>query len=204
MIALSYHLKGVVFMPVFLAAAAFSSRGRQGRWYRVAAITSLIGLTIVAIPYWIGRFRCPSDRCCWRRSSGRRTSRRSSSMRGRSARRSSKLLEGLNPVDLYPADRSENAEHVQLAATLCDRPWPGACLDHPHHDLLGLLRARGDRRAGRACPAGRGRRTQRPEDRPALLLIIATVMAWSTAQIHKNVYESSLTASPTIISFILL
>lgn len=202
MIALSYHLKGVIFMPVFLAAAAFSSRGRPGRWYRVAAITSLIGLTIVAIPYWIGRFRCPSDPLLATKL-GQENIASVIFNAGPIGPKIGQLLEGLNPVDyiLLTVPKMRNMSNwlppyvighgPALAWTILIMICWVFCMLAAIGALVAVARRGvGDGRNGRKVALA--------------LLIIATVMAWSTAQIHKNVYESSLTAPLTIISFILL
>ena len=60
-VALSYHPKGVVFLPIPLIAAACSSRGREGRGARIAAVTLLIGAGVIAFRYWSLRFGCAAD-----------------------------------------------------------------------------------------------------------------------------------------------
>lgn len=202
MVALSYHLKGVIFMPLFLAAAAFSSRGRQGRWCRVAAMTSLISMTIVAIPYWIGRFRCPSDPLLATKL-GQENIASVIFNAGPIGPKIGKLLGGLNPLDyiLLTVPKTKNMSnwlppHVvghgpALAWTILVMICWVACMVAAIGALVAIAR-RGvvDRRNGRKIVLA--------------LLIISTVMLWSVAQIHKNVYESSLTAPLTIISFMLL
>jgi hypothetical protein len=60
-IALSYHLKAVAFLPVFLVCAAYASHGRPGRLSRIVAIATLVVLGAVAAQYWVHRFQCPGD-----------------------------------------------------------------------------------------------------------------------------------------------
>jgi hypothetical protein len=61
MAAMSYHMKGVLFLPVFLACAFFAGSGRQTLPARLAAMLLLTLMTAIATQYWIGRFSCPSD-----------------------------------------------------------------------------------------------------------------------------------------------
>jgi len=202
MVALSYHLKGIVFMPVFLAAAAFSSRGAKGRWYRTAASGALIGMTVVALPYWIGRFRCPADPLLAAKL-GQENIASVIFNAGPIGPKIGRLLGGLNPLDyiLLTVPKMRNMSdwlppHIlghgaALGWTILIMICWAACMIAAIGGLVAIAR-RGapDRSNGR---------------RIALALpIIATVMAWSVAQIHKNVYESALTAPLTILSFMLV
>ncbi|MDB5716016.1 MAG: hypothetical protein JWO15_3413 [Sphingomonadales bacterium] len=60
-IALSFHPKGVIYAPVFVLCALLSSSGSKGRWLRPLAAGIIIVLTVIAIPYWSSRFKCPDD-----------------------------------------------------------------------------------------------------------------------------------------------
>jgi hypothetical protein len=60
-VALSFHLKGVIYAPVFVLCVLLSSRGARRRWLRLVAAGIIIVLTITAIPYWFTRFTCPDD-----------------------------------------------------------------------------------------------------------------------------------------------
>lgn len=59
MIALSYHLKGLFYLPVFVMAVALTGgrRWRIRRW----AIVVLICAAVLAYRYWATRFACPDD-----------------------------------------------------------------------------------------------------------------------------------------------
>ena len=60
-LALAYHLKGVAYLPVFIACALLSSQGRVGRIARWGSAAALVVLGAVAARYWIDRFQCPND-----------------------------------------------------------------------------------------------------------------------------------------------
>lgn len=199
-IALGYHLKGVVFMPVFLMAAATSSNGPRGRWCRVAAISTLIGLTLTAAHYWIGRFRCPGDPLLAAKLSRENIA---SAMFGDGAiwPTLGKVVRGLDPFEyiLLTMPKMRNMSD-----------WlPGGVLSHG----VALTWTIGIMAAWVACLLlaagiliGKVTWTRPLALRPALLplTIIACVMIWSMFQINRNVYESALTVPLTIISFVLI
>lgn len=58
--ALSWHLKGILFAPLFLVCILFA--GTAGHW-RARIVSGLLfnGLAASAAHYWIARFRCPGD-----------------------------------------------------------------------------------------------------------------------------------------------
>ena len=60
-VALGYHLKGVAYLPVFIACALLSGRDRAGRTARWSSAVGLVSLGAIAARYWIDRFRCPND-----------------------------------------------------------------------------------------------------------------------------------------------
>ena len=60
-VALGYHLKGIVYAPIFVLCAVSSSRGINGRWARWIGAATILALTAIALPYWIDRFKCPAD-----------------------------------------------------------------------------------------------------------------------------------------------
>ena len=201
MIALGYHLKGIIFMPIFLAAAVFSSHGPKGRPWRIAALLALIGTTAMSIPYWIGRFRCPADPLLADKL-GRENIASVIFNADPIGPKIGKLLAGLNPFDyiLLTLPKMRNMSnwlppHVlghgtALAWTILVMVCWAACMLAAIGVLIVVVR----------------RRPEDPSDVKRLmlaLLIATTVLFWSVAQIHKNVYESALTVPLTIIVFVL-
>ena len=60
-IALSYHLKGVLYAALALVCIAVCARGRATLAPRLAGMAALVALALGAAHYWVGRFRCPGD-----------------------------------------------------------------------------------------------------------------------------------------------
>lgn len=60
LVALSYHLKALFVLPLFLACLFFAARGARTAVPRLAAGTALIGASAWAAHYWIHRFGCPN------------------------------------------------------------------------------------------------------------------------------------------------
>jgi hypothetical protein len=60
-IAMSYHLKGVLYSVVAATCLAVCARGRGTVLPRIAGCIALLALTASAALYWIGRFQCPGD-----------------------------------------------------------------------------------------------------------------------------------------------
>ncbi|WP_353227448.1 hypothetical protein [Novosphingobium sp.] len=57
-IAASYHLKGVLYAPVALAAIAVGASGRRTWLPRGVGIGLVVTITLAAAHYWVDRFRC--------------------------------------------------------------------------------------------------------------------------------------------------
>ena len=201
MIALGYHLKGIIFMPIFLAAAMFSSQGAKGRPWRIGAVAVLIGATALSIPYWIGRFRCPADPLLAEKL-GRENIASVIFNADPIAPKIGKLLAGLNPFDyiLLTVPKMRNMSNwlppqvighgTALGWTILVMICWAACMVAAIGVLIVIIRR---------CPKDRGE-----VKRLILALLIgAVILFWSVAQIHKNVYESALTVPLTIIVFVL-
>ena len=60
-IALSYHLKGVLYAVIAAVCLAVCARGPQTRVPRLVAGAVLAVLTFAAFRYWSARFACPGD-----------------------------------------------------------------------------------------------------------------------------------------------
>jgi len=60
-IAVSYHMKGVLYSVVALACLAVCARGSGTIVPRVLGGVTMLALVGSAAAYWIGRFRCPGD-----------------------------------------------------------------------------------------------------------------------------------------------
>ncbi|MGE3691049.1 MAG: hypothetical protein AB7F98_06680 [Novosphingobium sp.] len=60
-IALSYHLKGVAYFPVYLACLLACANGPRTWWPRLAGAVTLTALTLASAQYWVHRFQCSGD-----------------------------------------------------------------------------------------------------------------------------------------------
>jgi hypothetical protein len=60
-IALSYHIKGVLYAGLAAVCLAVSVRGRGTAAPRIVGVVVLAGLAIASAKYWTGRFSCPDD-----------------------------------------------------------------------------------------------------------------------------------------------
>jgi hypothetical protein len=60
-VAMSYHMKGILFLPLFLLCIFFCGDGKKSLFLRIAAMVLLTGLALVATRYWVDRFSCPGD-----------------------------------------------------------------------------------------------------------------------------------------------
>jgi hypothetical protein len=61
MIALSYHFKALITMPVFAAAILMASRGPRAVLPRALALALLVAAALAAMHYWSARLACPLD-----------------------------------------------------------------------------------------------------------------------------------------------
>lgn len=60
-VAVSYHLKGVLYLPVALGCLWLVTKGRSLLPVRLAGLAAVLSVGAVAIPYWVGRFKCTGD-----------------------------------------------------------------------------------------------------------------------------------------------
>jgi hypothetical protein len=61
LVAMSYHVKGVATVPLFLVCLALASRGRASLLPRLLCAALLVAAGVWAAQYWIHRFECPGD-----------------------------------------------------------------------------------------------------------------------------------------------
>jgi hypothetical protein len=60
-IALSYHLKGVLYSVIAFTCLVVCARGRKTVLPRIVGCLAMVALTSSAAMYWISRFQCPGD-----------------------------------------------------------------------------------------------------------------------------------------------
>lgn len=61
LVVMSYHVKGVATLPLFLVCLALVAKGRRAIAPRLAAGATMIGAGVWAAVYWVHRFQCPGD-----------------------------------------------------------------------------------------------------------------------------------------------
>lgn len=60
-VALSAHLKGILFAPVFLLCLFAALPARAAVWKKGAVLVAFALLALQSAHYWVDRFRCPDD-----------------------------------------------------------------------------------------------------------------------------------------------
>jgi hypothetical protein len=200
-LALGYHLKGVVYMPVFLACAALSSVGAAGRGARIAALAALIALSALAAPYWVTRFQCPADPVL-AAALARENVASLVFDKGVSPETLGAILPGADPRGYIalalpaPAYMSDWLPRLDFKGKPV-RTWRRLIRDSW---CAALLLAAGCVTAAIVAAV----RRRRVEPRVVLPVMLAGVAAcWGVSQLNKNVYEAAL-ALPAAMLFILL
>ena len=61
LVAMSYHLKALIYLPVFAVALVVTGAGSRHFRVRAIALALLVGAAILAYLYWSRRFACPND-----------------------------------------------------------------------------------------------------------------------------------------------
>lgn len=60
-VAVSYHVKGLLLLPLFLCCLPLTGEGRQARIAQAAVGALMIVMTASAAHYWVQRLQCPAD-----------------------------------------------------------------------------------------------------------------------------------------------
>lgn len=186
-IALSYHLKGVVYVLVPLACLVVCGGRRKTIVPCILAVGALGAATATAGSYWIGRFQCPGDPLLAKTLAGENLASAVSSgarlpdivllaMRGANPLNYASLAALKNspmafwiPLDLFPTAMP------QVSAVVLVLVWELAILLALAALVLFVVRQR-----------------QRAFAEPRILIalaILASVLAWGASQVNRHVYE---------------
>ena len=188
LIAVSYHVKALVLLPVFLACMASASRGRLALPLRVLSSGLLAAASAMAAVYWVHRLQCPDDAVL-------RAKYESLSI-GLQALQSDGLMHGLatlfanlnlgiypllaapspEPMSkwLAPGQIDAAAQHVWWLALAL--PWLAALVFGLARFVIAAAKAIWRREAdGRAAMA---------------LIIFGSAAAWCATLLSRNVYEA--------------
>lgn len=200
-IAISYHIKAIFLLPLFLACLLFASRGRIAHAPRLLAAALLVLATGVAARYWTQRLQCPDDPILWaeyaRNNMGAVLTGVTDA--GQVLTAIGKLIANISlpayfrlPVP-QPHPLSQWLEPGQIGAAGTEAwalaqevLWGGAV-------LLAAVCA--------LTLAGRIVRERRVDPRVVIaVILLGTVLAWSATQAIRNVYEASFVLPLTMLA----
>lgn len=198
-VALAYHLKGVAYLPVFIACAVLSSGGRVGRTARWSSATALLVLGAIAARYWINRFRCPDDAVLAKKLAENSIAAGDLDANGLVGR----IAAGLNPmnyVDLIVPRATSGSDWLPPVST------------NPLADLIFSIGIPWAWIAGIALTAVCLVRTAISQRHAALsirllalgMTITAVLAVWAFTQVHRNFYEAGLFLPMLLIAMVLL
>jgi len=190
-IAFSYHLKGLMLTPLFLACAFFASRGRAAITPRAAAMATLVVFAALAASYWQARLSCPADailRAEFARNNTTATLGQVRDIPGLIAQ--VKLMAG--QISVFQYVRLAIPEQYPLSMWLPENQIGRAASFHWFLALVAAWAA--VLLAGAVCLAAgawQAARERRLDPRVVLsLVLLGTVLAWSATQNIRNFYEA--------------
>lgn len=204
LVALSYHIKAIFGLPLFLACLVLASRGSKAHLARALVAIVLVAATAWAAHYWIDRLQCPGNAAV--RADFTRNNTGAALI---SASGWSQILpligQALNNVSLFqylgmPAPRPEPMSYWL--------PWHRIDLAQSFAFFLVIvsawLLALVFALWGLAVAAWRSWRARQLDERivlPSLLLV--TVLGWSASQGFRNVYEALFVVPLTVLAVVL-
>ncbi|GGC31686.1 hypothetical protein GCM10011371_18930 [Novosphingobium marinum] len=190
-VALSYHLKSIFLVPLFLACVLLASWGRKSIVPRIAGGLAVAAMAASAALYWIERFRCPDDPVLRAAYAGNNIS--SSIVQAGSV---SEALESLGAlfsnISVFGYVRLATPEAAPLSGWLAYDQIDGAT---SYKWFLALTLAWGATMAialvSLVVSAGRSAMRRRVDVRIVLaLFVLAAVLGWGSTQLIRNVYEA--------------
>lgn len=197
-VALAYHLKGVAYLPVFIACALLSSRGTAGRFARWSSAASLVALGAIAARYWIDRFTCPNDAVLARLLAENSIAAGSLDANGLASR----IAAAANPMSYVAliVPRGTSGSDWLPPVSVTPLNWILA-IGIPCAWFAGIALA--------AVCLVRTATSQRHLALPVRLLllsvtIVAVLAVWAFTQVYRNFYEAGLFLPMLLIAIILL
>jgi hypothetical protein len=192
-IALSYHLKALFVVPVFLACLFFASRGRQANLPRLIVAMAFVAIVGFSADYWVHRLQCPDDamlRAAYALNS--------KGFNVTAARTPGELLAAIGGI-------LRNVNLIDYFGLVAPRPNPLSNWLEPNQIALPaalqwfvllILGWSAVTVLAVACVAARAPadwRARRLDPRPVLcVLLLVAVLGWSATQGYRNVYEACL------------
>lgn len=203
-IAMSYHVKALITVPLFLVCLFLASRGRAAHLPRVAAGLVLTALAAWATYYWAHRLQCPESAVA--RAEFSRFNNGAAMVHASGLSQVLAVIgKALGNVSLlhYLGLAAPREEPMSLWLTP-DRVSAAASFTW-YRVMIGLWLA------GLAVSAGcltialrRAWRERRLDGRIVLsLALLATILAWSASQGVRNDYEASFVVPMTVMAMVL-
>jgi hypothetical protein len=187
-VAMSYHAKGVLYLPVALGCVWFATRGTRLLPVRFGGLLGLLAVAATAIPYWVARFSCPGDPLLAETLAGENIAIVVAD-KGWPAGLLAQLPQGLDPL-AYPL--------LTAPKPLPTGDWMPPNLVSPamsHAFTLGIaaIWLASFALAGARCwiiARSSGRRAWREPRLVLPLAILACVFVWGISQVNRNDYEA--------------
>jgi hypothetical protein len=200
-VALSYHIKGVLYAGVSGACLVVSARGRGALAPRLAGLAVLVALVLVSAKYWVSRSSCPGDPLL----ASLLDSENVASVLVNGGRLSAvvaKMIGEANPLAYVGlvAPRSDPLSDWMPRELF---PWPVAILLLAGMFVLwGLALVLALVALSRFVFTARWRAVAEPRTLVAMA-IFSLVLVWGASQLNKNFYEASHVL-PSLVVLMLL
>jgi len=203
-VALSYHVKALFVVPIFLASLYFASRGRAAHVPRIVAAVLVVVITAWAAHYWVHRLECPNAAEVRANFASNNTG---AALVGAT---------GWSQISPLLGRAFENLSLFQYLGMPAPRPEP-ISFWLPAHQVslhtsftwfLVLVSLWGIALSLSAfCLAGAPRRAWRERRLDArvvfALLLIAGILGWSASQGYRNPYEAIFVVPMAVLAVIL-
>jgi hypothetical protein len=200
-IAVSYHMKGVLYSVVAMACVAVCARGKGTVVPRLTGGLAMLALVGSAAAYWVGRFRCPGD-ATFAAQLARENIAAVAAAGGSPGDLLLKALAGANPLNyvaLAVPSRTPMSNWIPAGM------FPGSVTS-----IVGLFVLAGWLTALVLLALALVRHFKaggwRGLGEPRVLIsgaIVACVMVWGASQLIKNVYEAAHTLPMLLLACVL-
>ena len=188
-ICLSYHLKGVLYVGVFVICLMVCSRDRATLVPRIAGIGLVAVLTWIAFRYWSERFSCPDDPVLAAKLASENVAALLAAGHGVSSALGEAALGALPFVYILQAAPDPEPMSFWLPGNLVGWQTSYTIMAALMAAWLSLIAASAWNLASFVKKRGRGALLE-PKV-PLALGLFAIICIWGASQMNKNVYESA-------------
>ncbi len=204
-IAMSYHLKGIVLVPAFLACLFYAGRGKNALAPRVIVAALLLAAAAVSASYWVNRLSCPGDEVVRRWHAAENMGADLGSLHGIMDWLGliGRLIANMSIMGFVPDTGPRNLPGgpwlpvgmISQAQTfvwllVLDIIWVTSLGVGALVMFKGLREAWNRRRASKRLVLA--------------VMLIGTALAWSAPQVSRNFYESPFILSLTVFALLLV